>query len=95
MALLFIPDALRLLAGIRSAAEAGDAERLRQDAHALKGAAGNFDAVRTVSGAQALELMGKEGDLSRAATIIDQLQLDTVTLIDALRAFGEARACAS
>jgi CheY-like chemotaxis protein len=95
MALLFIPDALRLLAGIRSAAEAGDAERLRQDAHALKGAAGNFDAVRTVSGAQALELMGKEGDLSRAATLIDQLQLDTVTLIDALRAFGEARACAS
>jgi two-component system, sensor histidine kinase and response regulator len=95
MALLFIPDAVRLLAAIRSAAELGDAERLRQEAHALKGAAGNFDAVRTVAGAQALELMGKSGDLSRAGAVIDQLQLDTVPLIEALRTFGEARACAS
>jgi hypothetical protein len=39
--------------------------------------------------------MGKHGDLARAGAVIDQLQLDTVTLIEALRAFGEARACAS
>jgi HPt (histidine-containing phosphotransfer) domain-containing protein len=95
MALLFIPDAVRLLAAIRGAAELGDAERLRQEAHALKGAAGNFDAARTVAGAQALELMGKSGDLSRAGAVIDQLQLDTAPLIETLRAFGEARACAS
>ncbi len=95
MALLFIPDAVRLLEGIRQAIDAGDAERLRQEAHALKGAAGNFDATRTVAGALALERMGKAGDLSEARGVSAALHQETTRLIDALRAFGEDRACAS
>jgi signal transduction histidine kinase/CheY-like chemotaxis protein len=95
MALLFIPDAVRLLEGIRQAVDTGDAERLRQEAHALKGAAGNFDASRTVGGALALERMGKAGDLSEARAVSAALHQETTRLIDALRAFGEDRACAS
>jgi CheY-like chemotaxis protein len=95
MALLFIPDAVRLLDGIRMAVDAGDAERLRQEAHALKGAAGNFDAARAVAGALALERMGKAGDLSEARAVSASLHQETTRLIDALRAFGEDRACAS
>ena len=67
MALLFVPDALRLLDGLAGAIAAGNAERVRQDAHALKGSAGNFDAAPTVQGAAPLEIMGKAGDLAGGA----------------------------
>jgi two-component system sensor histidine kinase/response regulator len=95
MALLFIPDATRLLGAIREAVESGDAARLRHEAHALKGAAGNFDATRTVAAAFELERMGKSGDISRAAEVFTTLQADAVLLIEALRAFGGAQTCAS
>ena len=95
MAMLFIPDAIRLLEGLRAAVEAGDAERLRQEAHALKGAAGNFGAARVVAAAYELEMMGKSGDLSKAAGVFSELQPAAAALLDALRLFGEVRACAS
>jgi two-component system sensor histidine kinase/response regulator len=95
MAVLFIPDAVRLLAGIQEAVDAGDAGRLRQEAHALKGAAGNFGAARVVAAALELEMMGKSGDVSKSKAVFATLNVDTVLLIDALRVFGEARACAS
>jgi signal transduction histidine kinase/CheY-like chemotaxis protein len=95
MALLFVPDAHRLLEGLRSAIEAGDADRVRLDAHALKGAAGNFDAARTVAAAYELECIGRHGDLSRAAEVLATLSLETTQLIEALSAFGERRSCAS
>jgi signal transduction histidine kinase/DNA-binding response OmpR family regulator/HPt (histidine-containing phosphotransfer) domain-containing protein len=95
MSILFIPDAVRLLDAIRDAVAEGNAERLRQEAHALKGAAGNFGAALVVAGASDLEMIGKSGDLSRSKAVLVTLNLDAVQLIDALRAFGEARACAS
>ena len=95
MAMLFIPDAIRLLEGLRVSIEAGDAERLRQEAHALKGAAGNFGAARVVAAAYELEMMGKSGDLSKAAGVFSELQPVAAALLDALRLFGEVRACAS
>jgi two-component system, sensor histidine kinase and response regulator len=95
MAMLFIPDAVRLLEAIREAVEAGDAERLRQEAHALKGAAGNFSAARVVASSQALELMGKSGDVSKSGAVFVALQADAARLIDELRIFGEAPTCAS
>jgi CheY-like chemotaxis protein len=95
MAILFIPDAERLIEGIREAVTADNAERLRQEAHALKGAAGNFNATRVVASALELELMGKSGDLARSRTVFATLETDTTHLLAALRTFGEARACAS
>jgi signal transduction histidine kinase/DNA-binding response OmpR family regulator len=95
MAVLFIPDAVRILESIGRAVEAGDAERLRQEAHALKGAAGNFGATQVVGGSSELEAMGRSGDLAAANAVLMALNLDAAQLLDALRAFGEARACAS
>jgi CheY-like chemotaxis protein len=95
MALLFIPDATRLLGLIEQAVEDGDAERLRLEAHALKGAAGNFGAARTVDAAKDLEQMGRVGDLTRSREVADALREDTERLIHALRTFGEAPTCAS
>ena len=95
MAMLFIPDAHRLIDGIRAAVAAGSAERLRQEAHALKGAAGNFNATRVVASALDLELMGKSGDLARSRAVFATLEADATQLLAALQAFGEARACVS
>ena len=95
MATLFIPDANRLIDSIREAVAAGNADRLRQEAHALKGAAGNFNATRVVASALDLELMGKAGDLARSRAVFATLEADAAQLLAALRTFGEARACAS
>jgi HPt (histidine-containing phosphotransfer) domain-containing protein len=95
MAMLFVPDAVRLLAVILEAVDAGDAERLRQEAHALKGAAGNFGATAVVAAAFELELMGKSGDLSTSKAVFAGLSRDTGQLIHALQLFGEVPACAS
>ena len=95
MAMLFIPDAVRLLGVILEAVDAGDAERLRQEAHALKGAAGNFGATAVVAAAFELELMGKSGDLSTSKAVYAGLSRDTGQLIHALQVFGEVPACAS
>ncbi len=95
MATLFIPDAIRLIDGLREAVSAGNAERLRQEAHALKGAAGNFNATRVVASALDLELMGKSGDLARSKAVFATLEADVTLLLAALRTFGQARACAS
>jgi CheY-like chemotaxis protein len=95
MSILFIPDAVRLLDAIGKAVASGDGDRLRQEAHALKGAAGNFGAALVVAGASDLENIGKSGDLARSHAVLLTLNLDAAQLLDALRAFGEARACAS
>ena len=84
-----------MIDGIREAVAAGSAERLRQEAHALKGAAGNFNATRVVASALDLELMGKSGDLARSRAVFATLEADATQLLAALQAFGEVRACAS
>jgi CheY-like chemotaxis protein len=95
MAVLFIPDAIRLVDAIREAVDAADPERLRQEAHALKGAAGNFGAARVVAAAFDLEKMGRGGDLSRSKDVFASLAVDASQLVDALRAFAETPSCAS
>ncbi|HEY4659702.1 MAG TPA: response regulator, partial [Gemmatimonadaceae bacterium] len=48
MARTFVRQAGRLVDAVRSAVAGGDADALRRAAHALKGAAGNFNAAGTV-----------------------------------------------
>jgi two-component system, sensor histidine kinase and response regulator len=95
MAVLFIPDAIRLVGAIKEAVDAGDADRLRQEAHALKGAAGNFGAARVVAASFDLEAMGKAGDLSRSKDVFASLNTDASQLVEALRSFAETPSCAS
>jgi CheY-like chemotaxis protein len=95
MTVLFIPDAIRLVSAIRDAVDAGDPERLRQEAHALKGAAGNFGAARVVAASLDLEMMGKAGDLSRSKAVLASLEEHAAQLVEALRLFAETPSCAS
>jgi HPt (histidine-containing phosphotransfer) domain-containing protein len=94
-AVLFIPDAIRLVGRIRDAVDAAEPERLGQEAHALKGAAGNFGAARVVAASLDLEMMGKAGDLSGSKAVLASLEEDASQLVEALRLFAETPSCAS
>jgi signal transduction histidine kinase/CheY-like chemotaxis protein len=68
---IFIAGAPKHLEQIRAAIDAGDADALRRAAHALKGAAANFDAADLVAAARSLEEMGRTGDLARAEPLLN------------------------
>jgi signal transduction histidine kinase/CheY-like chemotaxis protein/HPt (histidine-containing phosphotransfer) domain-containing protein len=68
---------------LRSAAERGDAEQLRIQAHTIKGAAGNISARVVRETAAALEALAREGKVDEAVAMIDQLA-------DDLKAFDAA-----
>ncbi len=63
---LFVDDCPSHLARIRAAIDARSSDRLRAEAHALKGAAANMSATEVVDAAGALELMGMEGRFDSA-----------------------------
>jgi CheY-like chemotaxis protein len=84
---LFIDGAPRHLASIRAAIDAGDAEALQRAAHALKGAAANFDAADLVASARRLEEIGRTRDLAAAETAWNALTVEMQHLLDALATF--------
>jgi signal transduction histidine kinase/CheY-like chemotaxis protein len=66
LATLLDEDAPRLIAEIRGAVEAGDAARLENAAHQLKGSLMPFAAPTAVQAAQSLETMGRTHEMSKA-----------------------------
>jgi HPt (histidine-containing phosphotransfer) domain-containing protein len=84
---IFIDGAPRYLEGIRAAIDAGDAAALQRSAHALKGAAANFDAAELVAAARRFEAMGREGDLAGAEPEWKALTDEMQYLLDTLRSF--------
>ncbi len=58
---IFLEDYPKVLAEIQAALACGDARRLEQSAHTLKGSAGNFGAKAVVETASRLEQMGRAG----------------------------------
>jgi CheY-like chemotaxis protein/HPt (histidine-containing phosphotransfer) domain-containing protein len=95
MARLFASEAPGMLANVRSAVSSGNPERVRQAAHALKGAASNFDAADVVAAALTLERMGREGSLEGAGEPMTRLETAADVLMEALHAFAMEAACAS
>jgi signal transduction histidine kinase/CheY-like chemotaxis protein len=95
MAALFVEDASRMLKDLCEAVAAGDSDGLKRAGHALKGAAGNFDARLTVELAATLERMGASGRLEGAADVCRTLEAESERLISALQAYGQAGACVS
>ena len=63
---LFIDDCPSHLARIRAAIDTRNSDRLRAEAHALKGAAANMSAIAMVDAATILERMGMEGRFETA-----------------------------
>jgi HPt (histidine-containing phosphotransfer) domain-containing protein len=80
----FKQEAPALLAGIRTAAQAGDARLLRQSAHSLKGGSSNLGAVHVQKLCAALEEMGRNGALDGVEELIAQVEREYQRAIQAL-----------
>jgi HPt (histidine-containing phosphotransfer) domain-containing protein len=79
---LFHDDYRRLREAIGEGLRRGDADAVRQAAHTLKGAAGNFTTGKPFVLARALEQASADGDLAGAA----RLWAELAVLVDALDA---------
>jgi two-component system sensor histidine kinase/response regulator len=81
---VFLGDAPKLLAVIRSAVKTGDALAVQRAAHGLKGAAGYVGGKPTSDAAAALEKIGAAGDLTEASRALDVLATEVDRLIGGL-----------
>jgi two-component system sensor histidine kinase/response regulator len=82
---LFVVECPGWLAAIVDAVAAGDAERIRTSAHALKGAAGNLSAHGVAAAAGRLERMGREADLAASTALCAELAEECDRLMGTLR----------
>jgi signal transduction histidine kinase/DNA-binding response OmpR family regulator len=82
---LFLADCPRRLADIKAAVDAGDGERLRTTAHALKGAAGTIAATAVFEASQTLERLGAERRMEPASAAFRQLSEHAAKLMETLR----------
>lgn len=81
---IFNEDGPQLLSEIRDAVKREDASALTGTAHTFKGMAANFCAKRAVDAALALEMMGRNGDLTGAADALCTLEKEAKRLKSAL-----------
>jgi len=84
---LFLTDGPARLMAIKTAIENQDGQRLRQEAHALKGAAANLSASGLFEIAHVLEQLGAENRLEAAKGAGRQLVTEATLVFDALRQF--------
>jgi two-component system sensor histidine kinase/response regulator len=91
---LFLQDGPRLLQEIRAAFSRGDAAGVYQNAHALKGSAGYLGGTRASAAAQALEMIGKSGDLTQAGEALPILEGEIGRLTRAVADFLPQPTCA-
>ena len=74
IAVLFIEECPRAFAEIRESVAAGDAARLENAAHALKGSVSNFGARDAVAAAFRLEQMGRANQMTDAEGMLPKLE---------------------
>jgi signal transduction histidine kinase/CheY-like chemotaxis protein len=87
---LFIDDTPHHLARIQQAIDTRDADMLRRAAHALKGAAANFEADSVVAAARVLEEIGRDGRFDDAAAAWKVMRYEADRLIDTLQRVANA-----
>ncbi len=91
----FLLDCDRLLSEITSALEDTDGGRLRDAAHALKGAVGSARATSAFEAAAQLERLAQAGNLGEAAEAVNELKREMARLQEALRSLIEEHAKSS
>ena len=74
IAVLFIEECPRAFAEIQEAVATGDAAKLENAAHALKGSVANFGARNAVEAAFCLEQMGRTKQMSEAEGMLGKLE---------------------
>jgi PAS domain S-box-containing protein len=84
---IFLDDCPTRLEAIRAAVSERHAERIRKEAHALKGAAGNLSATGLFEAAQTLERIGAENRLEAAEAGWRLVSVEAARTLDALRRF--------
>jgi CheY-like chemotaxis protein len=77
-----------MVLAIRRAVEAGDASRLLETAHALKGSISYFGAKKATEAVTTLEQMGRAGEMKGAGEIFGQLEREVEKLRRALEAIS-------
>jgi two-component system, sensor histidine kinase and response regulator len=82
---LFVEECPAWLAAVVDAVEAGDPERIRISAHALKGAAGNLSAHSLTAVAGRLEHLGGEGNMPACSAACAELSAECDRLLGTLR----------
>jgi HPt (histidine-containing phosphotransfer) domain-containing protein len=80
-----------VLADLRAALAEGNAERLWRVAHELKGTAGSVGAARLFATADALEQLGRSGELAGGEGLVQAIELDLPRVQEALRALAARR----
>ena len=83
---LFTADAPKRIAGIKAALKAKNTEKLRFEAHSLKGSIGNFRAQRAFAVAQKIEDTYKTGDLAAAKAVLPVMEKEIEQLLAELKA---------
>jgi CheY-like chemotaxis protein len=80
---IFLDDVARRIVALGLAAKALDQRAYLNVIHAIKGASGNFGAVRMASLAESSERLAKQGDLSQAAAHVTELarELEAVRVV--------------
>ncbi len=86
---LFLDDYPRLLSDIKDSILNSDNEKLRTAAHTLKGSAANLAARPVSEAALKLEMMGRDGDMSRAAEAYMMLEEEVDRLRPVLAKLGK------
>jgi HPt (histidine-containing phosphotransfer) domain-containing protein len=89
LATIYLEDEAAQIAAVAEAVEGGDAERVRRAAHAIKGSVANFGAGRAHAAALAMEMAGRNGDLSCAPALLGTLRRELAALHAALTALAE------
>jgi protein-histidine pros-kinase len=84
LATLFLADGQIILGGLEAAVAAGEAAKVEHAAHTMKGSVGNFGAKRAVEFARQLEQMGRSGNLTGAAGVLQKLVEELTRVNNAL-----------
>jgi CheY-like chemotaxis protein len=86
---MFVEDYPPMIDHIRQAIQEADTEKLKRNAHALKGMLGNFQATAAAKAALVLEDMGREQHLDGASEAEAQLSTEVARVEQTLRAMLE------
>jgi HPt (histidine-containing phosphotransfer) domain-containing protein len=81
---IYTADTPKQFAWLDEALAQGKAADLIRAAHTIKGSSGNFGAMRLVQAAQAVEALGKAGDLAGAARLIPELKAEYAAVTESL-----------
>ncbi len=87
---MFLVEGPRRVALIRAAMESNDPTGVMDEAHGLSGAAGNLRATAVYNLARKLESLGRAGDLTGGAELLDLLSQALAPTLVAMKAPGHA-----